>query len=100
MTSADEPREGAMAELHALLDLAMAICGLSVPRGLAWLTALFGSERYSERAMRLLRRPPVDGRGKPRPADISRDHAATRSQSGRPCHLGTDALAENRRGAI
>jgi hypothetical protein len=79
MISADEPREAAMAELHALLGLAMAICGLSVPRGLAWLTALFGSDRYSERAMRLLRRPPVNGTDNSEPGSISRDHAATRS---------------------
>lgn len=73
MIRADKPREAAMAELHALLDLAMAICGLSVPRGLAWLIALFGSERYSERAMRLLRRPAVNGTEKPEPDSLPRD---------------------------
>jgi len=33
--------------------------GLGLPRALAYLTALFGSEYYSQRAMQLLRRPPL-----------------------------------------
>jgi hypothetical protein len=37
------------------------VSSLALPRGVAWLTALFGSTFYSERAMRLLRRPPVGG---------------------------------------
>jgi hypothetical protein len=41
---------------HTILE---AVVGICMPRGVAWLTALFGSERYSQRAMRLLRRPSV-----------------------------------------
>jgi hypothetical protein len=37
-----------------------ALGSLGVPRGLAWLTAMFGRDKYSDRAMRLLRRPPVE----------------------------------------
>jgi len=51
-----------MPELHALIDFAVAISATRVPRGLAWLTAIFGSPHYSDRAMRLLRRPPVESR--------------------------------------
>jgi hypothetical protein len=45
---------------HTGWQAILALSSLSVPRGIAWLTALFGSDRYSERAMRLLRRPPVE----------------------------------------
>jgi hypothetical protein len=48
-------------DLHAVVEAGVAICSIGVPPGLAWLTALFGSERYSERAMRLLRRPSLQG---------------------------------------
>jgi hypothetical protein len=46
---------------HAILGAVAGISSLGLPRGVAWLTALFGSKFYSERAMRLLRRPPLAG---------------------------------------
>jgi hypothetical protein len=51
---------------HVFLLTGTVLSGISVPRGLAWLTALFGTEHFSQRAMRLLRRPPMDGPGKSR----------------------------------
>jgi hypothetical protein len=50
-----------MTWLHALTGIAAVIGSLSVPRGVAWFTALFGSDRYSQRAMHLLRRSPLPG---------------------------------------
>jgi len=49
--------------MHPLLELAATLGGsLGAPRGFAWIIALFGNEQYSERAMRLLRRPPLRGK--------------------------------------
>ncbi len=54
-----------MAWLRDLLEVAVVVGSVSVPRGLAWIVALFGSDKYSERAMRLLRRPPLQGTKNP-----------------------------------
>jgi hypothetical protein len=46
---------------HAFWAVVGVISSLGVMRGVAWLTALYGSQKYSERAMRLLRRRPLPG---------------------------------------
>lgn len=45
---------------HVVWAAVTLLASLSVRR-VAWLTALYGSQKYSERAMRLLRRPPLPG---------------------------------------
>jgi hypothetical protein len=47
--------------MHVTAACAAALGTLSAVCGLAWLVAIFGSQHYSDRAMRLLRRPPVEG---------------------------------------
>ena len=51
---------------HMFWAAVTVLSSLSVMRGLAWLTALFGSEYYSQRAMRLLQRPPLQRSAKVR----------------------------------
>jgi hypothetical protein len=48
---------------HTGWQAILALGSLGALRGVAWCIALFGSERYSKRAMRLLRRPPVESAG-------------------------------------
>ena len=51
---------------HVFWAAATVLSSLGALRNVAMVTALFGSEYYSERAMRLLRRPPIQGTGKSR----------------------------------
>jgi len=44
---------------HVLWAAATVLSGLSGMRSVAMVVALFGSDFYSDRAMRLLRRPPI-----------------------------------------
>lgn len=44
---------------HTILEAIAGLSSLGLPRGVAWLTALFGTKKYSERAYRLLKRPPL-----------------------------------------
>ena len=49
-----------MAWMRQVLEAVMVTSGsFGLLRGIVYLTALFGSDRLSKRAMRILRRPPL-----------------------------------------
>lgn len=45
---------------YKVVEVVAALSTIGLPRAVAWYTAMFGSKHYSKRALRLLRRPPVE----------------------------------------